>query len=216
MACASVTVSGTWFFAVADPGAGFVKRRVLAIVLVVLVVSGLAAAMSLLPRYQITAFGWRAGGGLLDAWRLVSAHFVHLDQRHLAINLAAASLLFGAGIWHQGLGATLTAAVAAMLAVDLGLLVGPWPIEWYVGMSGVLHGLFAWLALSLLLQGGDRAGRLIAAVLVAGGTVKVWLDLAHPLGETGWLGVPLATPAHLYGWLGGLVFALVVWRLRRR
>ncbi|MCB1911927.1 MAG: hypothetical protein R3E45_15005 [Rhodocyclaceae bacterium] len=192
------------------------RRRVLTIVLVVLAVAGLAAAMSLLPRYQITAFGWREGGGVLDAWRLASAHFVHVDARHLAINLAAASLLLAAGIWQQGLGATLAAAAAAMLAVDVGLLAGPWPIEWYVGMSGLLHGLFAWLALSLVLQGGDRAGRLIAALLVAGGTVKVWLDLAHPLGEAGWLGVPLATPTHLYGWLGGLACALVAWWLRRR
>ena len=43
------------------------RRRVLTIVLVVLAVAGLAAAMSLLSRYQITAFGWREGCGVLDA-----------------------------------------------------------------------------------------------------------------------------------------------------
>lgn len=192
------------------------KRRLLAVILVVLAVAGIAAAVSLLPRYQITAFGWRAGGGWTDAWRLASAHFVHIDARHLAINLAAAVLLLGMGVWLQGARATLSAGAAAMLAVDLGLLFGPWQIDWYVGMSGLLHGIFAWLAASLLLQPGERGGRLIAALLLVGGSFKVWLDLAHPLGETGWLGVPLATPAHLYGWSGGIAWALVVWWLRRR
>lgn len=191
------------------------KRRLVSVALAVLLVGGLAAALSLLPRYQVTAFGWRAGGGWVDSWRLLSAHFVHIDVRHLAINLAAAFLLLGAGIWLYGLCATLVAGAASMLAVDLGLLLGPWPIEWYVGMSGLLHGILAWLAVSLLLQPGDRVGRLMAGLLVAGGSLKVWLDLTHPLGEIGWLGVPLATPAHLYGWLGGTAWALLGWRLRR-
>ena len=118
--------SGTWFSAVSEPLP--LKRRVLAVALTVLVAGGFAAAASLLPRYPITTFGWRAGGGWTDAWRLVSAHFVHIDARHLAINLAAAALLLGAGIWQQGLRAMLAAGAAAMVAVDLGLLCGAWPI----------------------------------------------------------------------------------------
>ena len=162
------------------------RRRVLTIVLVVLAVGRLAAAMSLLPRYQITAFGWREGGGVLDAWRLASAHFVHVDA-HLAINLAAASLLLAAGIWQQGLGATLAAAAAAMLAVDVGLLAGPWPIEWYVGMSGLLHGLF--VAGAFTRAAGRRPCR--ATDRRVAGRRRYGEGMARsrpPAGEAGWLG----------------------------
>jgi rhomboid family GlyGly-CTERM serine protease len=172
----------------------------------------LAGAASFGPGSAVADLGWRAGGGTGASWRLLTAHFVHLGAAHLAANIFAATLI-GWSCDQLGVSARLPAAALASLAgVGLGLEFGPWAITWYVGLSGLLHGLFAWLCLSLALSPpAERSPgmRKLAAALYLGGLLKVVVALATPLGAPGWLGIPQATPAHLYGYLGGTLWAFL-------
>ena len=82
-------------------------------------------------------------------WRLVSGHLVHLGLGHLWPNLAAlvivAALFDGelrnADWWRVSL--------ASAAAIDVGLYAFEPDVAWYVGLSGVLHGIVAAGALAL-------------------------------------------------------------------
>ena len=81
--------------------------------------------------------------GAGEYWRLVSGHFAHLGTKHLILNLA--------GMWLVGylVGSDLRSAewVFAWVSAIFGVSVGLWflqpGLEWYVGLSGLLHGLLA-------------------------------------------------------------------------
>ena len=180
----------------------------------------LAAAASFAPDSPVATLGWWAGGGAeavwrpawRPLWRLLTTHFVHLGAAHFAANLFAATLI-GWICDRLHLAGRLPAATLASLAgVGLGLEFGPWAIAWYVGFSGVLHGLFAWLCLYVALTPSAERSALVrglAAALFLGGLVKVVAALTTPVGAPGWLGIPQATPVHLYGYLGGMLWAFL-------
>jgi rhomboid family GlyGly-CTERM serine protease len=174
--------------------------------------AGVLAAAGFVCDSPVESLGWWGGGEVGAAWRLLTAHFIHLNAAHGLANLVAA-LLIGWSCDRLGLSGRLPAAtLAALVSVDLGLVFGPWTITWYAGFSGVLHGLFAWLCLCLALTplpGRSASMRGLAMVLFLGGLVKVVAALATPVGTPGWLGVPQATPAHLYGYLGGTLWVFL-------
>lgn len=134
-------------------------------------------------------------------WRLLSAHFVHLGWPHTALNVVALLLLaaiFGpvgrARDW-------LIVIIAAALAIDLGLYVAAPGIDWYVGLSGVLHGLYA--------AGVGMMGRVrprFALALAVGLVIKLTVEqIGGPLTATAALtGGEVVTAAHLFGAIGGL------------
>ncbi|HEX6999074.1 MAG TPA: rhombosortase [Gammaproteobacteria bacterium] len=133
-------------------------------------------------------------------WRLATAHLVHLGPAHLAMNLVALALIgalfddvLSAGEWTA-------AAVASAAAIDAGLWVFAPPVGWYVGLSGVLHGLFAYGALKLALRGAP-AGWLLAAGLGAKLAWEHWAGAVPFSAATA--GGPVVVEAHLFGALGG-------------
>lgn len=170
----------------------------------------LAVLASLSMPDPVATLGWHAAAGASRPLSLVSAHFVHLGYGHLATNVLAA-LLLGWCYDRFGLAGRLpSAALVSLAAVDLGLLYGPWPVAWYVGLSGILHGIFAWLTLSLVRHPAirdSRSARIFAGLLFMGGLLKAVAGLAVPVGWVDWRGIPLATPVHLYGYLAGALWA---------
>src|SRR4026207_2303069 len=75
-----------------------------------------------------------------EAWRLLTGHLVHADLSHLlwkGVGRAPASVLF-AGDYSPG--EWIAVMLASTAAIDLGFLAFEPQIEWYVGLSGVLHG----------------------------------------------------------------------------
>jgi rhomboid family GlyGly-CTERM serine protease len=148
-----------------------------------------------------------------ELWRLVTAHLIHVDFTHLGWNLAGLALvawLFGrefrAGEWTLIL-------VSSTIAVDLGFLLLEPQLEWYVGFSGVLHGLMAAGLCAWLWRSPDSLTALVATVFAA---KLAWEHFAGPLPFTaGSLDVPVVHQSHSYGAVGGLLAALVLlWRQR--
>lgn len=148
-----------------------------------------------------------------EYWRLVSGHLVHLGWGHLWPNLAALlviGLLFedvfrNADWWR------LSAASAA--AIDLGLYVLDPTVLWYVGLSGVLHGLVAAGALALLVR-----RQTLGAVLAIGlGAKLAFEQIVGPVPFTAEsVGGPVVVAAHLYGSAGGLIAEAAVQVARHR
>ena len=103
-------------------------------------------------------------------------------------------------------------AVSA-LTVDAGLWFLHPELQWYVGLSGALHGLLAGL---LLLQWTIRNRRYHWLILLL--SVKLaWEFAVGPLPLTGEIaGGPVVSQAHLFGALGGTLAALVFSIVSRR
>jgi rhomboid family GlyGly-CTERM serine protease len=145
-------------------------------------------------------------------WRLFTSHLVHADVAHLAWNLAGAALvawLFGREYTRLGWCLIL---LASTIAIDAGFLLLDPGLEWYVGLSGVLHGCMAAGVLAWLRRSRDPVAWLLLVALVA----KLgWESVRGALPFTATtLSVPVVHEAHLYGAVGGAVAAL--WLLRRR
>jgi rhomboid family GlyGly-CTERM serine protease len=93
-----------------------------------------------------------------------------------------------------------------MAGVDIGLLVLNSEINWYVGLSGILHGLFAAGAILYFRRFGVQGA--IYLVLLLG--KLLWEQLSGPLpGTTELTGVRVIIDAHLYGAIGGLIVTLL-------
>jgi rhomboid family GlyGly-CTERM serine protease len=149
-----------------------------------------------------------------QAWRLLTAHLVHLGWGHLWPNLLA--LLLIGGLLEEFLKPVewLAASFVTAVAIGVGLLVLDPAIQWYVGLSGVLHGLVACGAVTMLLAGHVRLG----AVLVVGLALKLAWEQVYggiPLTAAS-VGGPVVVAAHLYGAVSGALAGLVFGIVRRR
>lgn len=148
-----------------------------------------------LLRYQRSAL---AAG---QWWRLLSAHLVHLDVRHALLNTAGLALMWALFARDYSPKAWLAIVLGAIAAIDAGLWLGNSTVQWYVGSSGVLHGVMAAGALARL-RGGERDGWLLAGLLAA----KLLYEQA--VGALPFSGNdPVVVDAHLYGVAGGAAVA---------
>lgn len=183
-------------------------RAPLALALVLVAVQLLGApARETLP-YDRAAI--LAGG---EYSRLVTAHFFHYDLMHLAWNLVGLALVAALFAREFDLRGWITILVASTVAVDLGFLVFEPQLEWYVGFSGVLHGLMAAGLCAWLWRTPDAITALVAGLFA----VKLgWEHLVGPLPFTAsTLAVPVIHQAHTYGAIGGAAAALwILWRQR--
>ena len=173
--------------------------------------------------------GAAAGDIALDSWRLdrsqvengawwllLSGNFVHFGWGHFGLNMLGLFMihfLIGRELLP---GAWLATALVSALAVGLGIYQFNPEIQWYSGLSGVLHGLFAAGALLTI-----RDDRLYGGALLFGVVGKLgWEQVYGPLDSSSALiGTRIAVDSHLYGAVGGLAVALVVlalWRRSRR
>ncbi|MDT8384608.1 MAG: rhombosortase [Gammaproteobacteria bacterium] len=136
-------------------------------------------------------------------WRLFSGHLTHLGWSHLWLNIAGLALIWGLVGRCFSLRQWLSISAGLALGIGLGLLVFNPQLAWYVGLSGVLHGM--------LVAGGIaevRAGRGSSYVLlILVGAKLVWEQVAGPLpGSTAGAGGAVIVDAHLYGALCGIMF----------
>jgi rhomboid family GlyGly-CTERM serine protease len=140
-----------------------------------------------------------------ELWRLASGHLVHLGWGHAMLNflgLALTVVLFP-GVAPRVDGAWI--ALGSALAIDAGLLAFQPEIHWYVGLSGVLHGL---LTGASVITWRRWENRVLLALVVA---KVVWEQFFGALPATADLaGGPVIVDAHLYGALGGLITGMLL------
>ena len=164
------------------------------------------------------AFEWlpyeRIAIGEGEWWRLLTGNLIHLGWGHLGLNVAgllAIGWLFAEDYAIKDWGWIL---VTGGLATSIGLYLFNPEIAWCVGLSGVLHGLFAAGAIAWLFD-----GVIAGAWLLAGAAAKIGYEQlfgAMPMSaET--IGGGVVTDAHLWGAIGGIIAGCVIelWRRKR-
>ena len=147
-------------------------------------------------------------------WRLVSAHLAHFDLQHGVLNAAALVLTAWIVGRRVAVAEWLLLAAGSLIAVDAGLYWLSPDVGWYVGASGLLHGLFAGGALVLAVRERDVTGG-IMLLLLAGKLAYEYLSGGTSLFMDG-AGFAVVTEAHLYGAMGGLATALGILAVRHR
>ena len=134
-------------------------------------------------------------------WRLVSAHVVHLDLRHALLNSLGLVLMWALFARDYSPKAWAAIVLGAMAAIDAGLWLADSTVLWYVGSSGVLHGVMAAGALAHV-RSGERDGWALLALLA------VKLAWEHGVGALPFSGTDaVVVDAHLYGVCGGAAVA---------
>jgi rhomboid family GlyGly-CTERM serine protease len=136
-----------------------------------------------------------------QCWRLLSAHLVHLNLTHALLNCAGLVLLWMLLAREFSPRRWLWIVLAASALIDAGLWFLRPEVRWYVGASGVLHGVLAAGAVALY-----RRGEALGAALLLMLIVKLVYE--QHSGASVFAGdLPLVPDAHLFGALGGLIGA---------
>ena len=152
---------------------------------------------------------WRFNRELVEqgqVWLLFSGHIVHLNWSHWALNmggLAIVAFFFSA---HASVKQWLAVLFVSSCVINTGLWWWMPEIRSYVGLSGVLHGLFLYGALREI-HFYPASGYVLTVLLIA---KLAWEFFNGPLpGSEDMTGGRVLTEAHLLGAIGGVLVWLV-------
>lgn len=139
-----------------------------------------------------------------EPWRLLTGHWVHAGWEHLLLNLVNLVLLRLAFRQWPGSGQLYGFMLYAAVLIGIGLWLTT-SLKFYVGFSGILHGLLIYL---LLLHWNQyRVVFGLAIIVVVGKVISEQLYGANPL-STAVIGLSIATEAHVFGVISGFSFWL--------
>lgn len=135
-----------------------------------------------------------------ELWRLVTGHFVHLGLSHLVLNVLGLLLIAYLVIAQFRPMQWLLITSFVIIGIDLGFWFLEPQLIWYVGLSGLLHGIWAAGAIE-----GLRTGlidyRLLLGFLVA---KLMYEQIVGPLpGSEESTGGNVVVASHLYGAISG-------------
>ena len=186
---------GAWFrSANCDAGYGIALLTVVALILASSATGEWGREALSYQRSALSAHQW---------WRLLSAHLVHLSWQHALLNIAGLVLLWSLFARDFPPRRWLWIVTLSVVAIDAGLWYLRPAVQWYMGASGVLHGVLAAGACAMYRR-GEGTGAALLLLLV----VKLFYE--QHSGASLFLGnVPLVADAHLLGSLGGLTASLV-------
>ncbi|WP_237066100.1 rhombosortase [Microbulbifer guangxiensis] len=142
-------------------------------------------------------------------WRILTAHFAHINLHHLLLNLSGFLIYWALFPAQQTIHRLLLESVALASMCGIALLLFEPQIDWYVGFSGVLHALVALGATRDLTERSERwRGAFILALI----SLKVYSETfgtKDSLTES-WVGAEVITEAHFWGLIcGGLAGAFM-------
>ncbi len=148
-----------------------------------------------------------------EVWRIFTGHLAHLTWTHLLMNLLGLALVWGLfdryiptkRWWH--------AILFSMFGISLLLMVVDSHLRWYVGLSGVLHGMFI-VGCLYDMKSGRWDSKILLLLIIA---KLLWEQLVGPLpGSEKAAGGAVVVDAHLFGALMGLITYLVFRRADNR
>lgn len=139
-----------------------------------------------------------------ELWRTFTGHFFHTNGMHLLLNLAALVLLWALhGHFYNVKSYSLLFFTSALIC-SAGMFYFSPEIRQYVGLSGVLHGIFVFGSV-MDIRHKDKTGYLLF--------IGVWLKIAHEQfygaseQVSTLINANVAIDAHLWGAVGGLLFS---------
>lgn len=139
-----------------------------------------------------------------ELWRTFTGHFFHTNGMHLLLNLAALVLLWALHGHFYNVKIYSLLFITSALICSAGMFYFSPEIHQYVGLSGVLHGIFVFGAV-MDIRHKDKTGYLLF--------IGVWLKIAHEQfygaseQVSTLINANVAIDAHLWGAVGGLLFS---------
>ncbi|MEP1551106.1 rhombosortase [Paraglaciecola sp.] len=142
-----------------------------------------------------------------DWWRLISGHFLHTNTNHMLLNLFGIALLWALHGHYTTTSRYLALFIFLCLSTSISLYMFAPQLKWYVGLSGVLHGLFV-VGAYYDIKHHFKTGW----VMLVGIAVKVLNEQMYGAsGEVAKLiDANVAIDAHLFGSLSGLLVILLL------
>lgn len=140
-----------------------------------------------------------------DLYRLISGHLLHTNFTHLLLNSGGVLLLWLLhGDYYKA-----TPYLAQFLFFSLFCSAGLWffsaDMQWYVGLSGAIHGMFVYGAI-------EDIKRKISSgwLLLIGVGIKIAIEQTQGASENvaELIGANVAVDSHLYGAIAGLTLAI--------
>ena len=144
-----------------------------------------------------------------EYWRLLTGHLAHLSNSHLLLNLAGLVLSWLLVGRNYSTKQWLLVLLISTCTISGGFWFLDTNMLWYVGLSGILHGLMIAGAIQ-----GLRSLPMESAVICALVVSKlIYEQLFGPLpGSETTSGGSVVVNAHLYGTIGGIIAAGIFWR----
>jgi rhomboid family GlyGly-CTERM serine protease len=141
-----------------------------------------------------------------EIWRAFTGHFFHTNAYHLLLNLAALLLLWALHGQFYTLKNYSLLFLTSGAVCSLGLYLFSPDISQYVGLSGVLHGVFVFGAI-MDIRHKDKTGYL----LFIGVCLKIAHEQFYGASEevSSLINASVAIDAHLWGAVGGLIFSAI-------
>jgi len=140
-----------------------------------------------------------------ELWRVFTAHIFHTNGYHLLLNICAVILLWALhGQFYKPRSYLLLLLISAA-TTSIGIHFYSVDIYSYVGLSGVLHGIFIWGAF-MDIKYKDKTGY----ILLIGVLVKILHEQFYGASEdvAQLISASVAINAHLWGALGGLIIGI--------
>lgn len=154
---------------------------------------------------------WRFDRVLIEQgriWLLFSGHIVHLSWTHWLLNMVSLIIVAVFFSKHASIKQWLLVVLLSASLISAGLWWWLTDIRYYVGLSGVLHGLFLYGALREI-RYYPLSGYVLVAVLLA---KLLWEFFYGALpGSEDMAGGRVLTEAHLLGAFGGIAVWLTGW-----
>ena len=140
-------------------------------------------------------------------YRLFSGNLVHLNSAHLLMNIFGLAIVLFFFSTHLKPSQWLALFFLSMMFVSLGLFWTNSDILYYVGFSGVLHGVFI-VGAMIETRRFPLSGYTLIVLLLA---KLVWEQLNGPVpGTEDMINGHVVVDSHLYGALSGVVFVLLL------
>ena len=139
-----------------------------------------------------------------ELWRLLSAHFIHINWHHFAMNMAGAALCLAVFRFDVPAIHWLISAITISLFSSLLLFLSYSPTQSYVGFSDTLHG---WIVIGILAM-LSKEPKLATAILTILLGKLLYENFIEPPSAVLLEGSRVATESHLFGAIGGLLYSL--------
>jgi rhomboid family GlyGly-CTERM serine protease len=142
-----------------------------------------------------------------EIWRAFSGHFFHTNGFHFLLNAAAVVLLWALHGHFYTIKSYLTVFIVSAIVCSIGIHWFSPDIDQYVGLSGVLHGIFIWGAIEDI-KAKERTGYL----LLLGVILKIAHEQYYGASEdvSDLIGANVAINAHLWGAIGGVIAVMIL------
>ena len=143
-------------------------------------------------------------------WRLISGHLIHYSWAHWAVN-ATGLIIYLLFFKRQNKHCLFFTLCFLIIFISAGLIIYSQQLKWYLGLSGVLTGLFAYSAIIYF-----RQEKLLMSIIFILIVFYVGYQLSQgELTASTLYAINSASYAHALGLLGGTLAAIVNLTTRR-